>query len=434
MKKTPLILVIDDEIEILKALKESLEDEHYLVETLSQGQKTLDTIGTLIPDMILLDIFMPNCNGLELLESIKKEYPSQKIIIISGFGNIQIATEAIKKGALDFIEKPLNLDKILSKINFLKESEKTFNVDKQLNKKDVDQENNVIIKNNLGITGKSFLFLELLNQLEKISRLPLPTIIYGQPGTGKSLLALYMHKIGPASDKDFIKIDCIKLHCEKLTDKMESSFNSTNIGSIYFKNIHVMDSENQKRLLFNMEQCNIRIIASSPKHLFNLFKKNEFNSSLYFKMSLIPMEIPPLNKRRYDIPLLIDSFLKQSNLLYEKHVLLNNKSIRTLRNHNWTGNVEELKQLISRVVQTSTDPYQIVIPEEINNLLNEKDIQFIEEQSFTRFDSLNKATEEFEKRFLLYLLKKNSYNIEQVCDRLNLSPSQLKNKMLELNI
>ena len=117
----PLILIIDDEQAILKTLQDALTDEDYKVITLDEGQKALHTIGEIIPDLILLDIFMPNCNGLKLLSQIKKEFPDQKIIIISGFGNIPIAIEAIKNGAIDFIEKPLNLDEILHKISFLKE-------------------------------------------------------------------------------------------------------------------------------------------------------------------------------------------------------------------------------------------------------------------------------------------------------------------------
>src|SRR5580700_377542 len=116
MNDRPLLLVVDDEPAILHMLKQSLEDEHYAVQTLSDGHKTLETIGKLVPDLVLLDIFMPNCNGIDMLTKIKQEYPSQPVMMISGFGTIQIATDAIKKGAVDFIEKPFNFDDILAKI------------------------------------------------------------------------------------------------------------------------------------------------------------------------------------------------------------------------------------------------------------------------------------------------------------------------------
>src|SRR5579862_5254167 len=120
MIDNPFILVIDDEPAILETLKDSLEDENFRVETLSDGTKALDVIGKIVPDIVLLDIFMPNCNGIELLTKIKTEYPQQKVIMISGFGSISIALDAVKKGALDFIEKPLNFDDVLAKLLFLK--------------------------------------------------------------------------------------------------------------------------------------------------------------------------------------------------------------------------------------------------------------------------------------------------------------------------
>jgi len=194
MNNSPLLLIIDDEITILKTLKEALEDEKFRVETLSDGNKSLDLIGKLIPDLILLDIFMPNCNGLELLKKIKKEYPQQKIIIISGFGNIPMAIEATKNGALDFIEKPLNLDDILSKILFLKKE----NHQKPTNKTETK---NLEI---YGIVGQSYLFLELIQQAEQVANLSLPLLIYGQHGTGKTLLSKYIHQKSPLSKNDFL--------------------------------------------------------------------------------------------------------------------------------------------------------------------------------------------------------------------------------------
>ena len=158
-EKKPLLLIIDDEESILKMLKESLEDENYRVKTLIDGNKALDTIGKILPDLVLLDIFMPNCNGIKLLEKIKKEYPQQKIIMISGFGNISIAIEASKKGALDFIEKPLNLDEILMKISFLKEEKSEKNSE-------------ISVAENLesyGIIGQSYLFQELVQQIKQVS-------------------------------------------------------------------------------------------------------------------------------------------------------------------------------------------------------------------------------------------------------------------------
>ncbi len=214
MNSSPLILVIDDEATILTTLKEVLEDEGYRTETLSDGNKTIQTIGKLIPDLVLLDIFMPNCNGLELLEQIKKEYPHQKTMIISGFGNISIAIKAVKKGALDFIEKPLNLDVILSKIDFLKNKK---------NKQSKKNTRNNQRKNN-GIIGSSYLFLELIQQINLIKNLNFSLLIYGEHGTGKTLFAKYIHKNSSLKNEEFVTINCSNLQEKEIIKKIENFY------------------------------------------------------------------------------------------------------------------------------------------------------------------------------------------------------------------
>jgi len=426
MNEKPLLLVIDDEEEILKTLKDSLEDENFRVETLADGHKALNLIGKLIPDLIFLDIFMPNCNGLDLLTRIKQEYPQQKVMIISGFGNIPIAIEAVKKGALDFIEKPLNLDEILSKTEFLK---KEYSGENKNNS--TDQINNSPEK--YGIIGKSFLFLELMQQVTKIAKLDFPVIIYGQHGVGKTIIAKYIHKISSNAKFPFYTINCSSLNYKNEIEKIFE----LDTSSIYLKNIHDLQIDEQKKLLYkieNQKNKKIRLIASSTISLFNLCKENKFNSSLYYKLNVTPIEIPSLEKRRYDIPILIDYFLKTFTLQTGKQIILNSRSVRLLRNSNWKGNVAELKQLIEKIVLTTKEEYKVISAEDIANYLNEKEMIFIEEQSFCRFNSLKEATSKFEKIFLLYLLRKNRYDLNQVCDRLNLTHLQLKDKILKLNL
>jgi two-component system, NtrC family, nitrogen regulation response regulator NtrX len=451
MNNKPLILVIDDESTILKTLKEILEEENFLVETLSDGNKAIDAIGKLIPDLVLLDIFMPNCNGINLLEQIKTEYPQQKIIMISGFGSITIAVEALKKGALDFIEKPLNLDEILSKINFLKNK----NLKQEKNK------NNQQDLKDFGIVGSSYLFLELIQQINKIINLKFPLLIYGEHGTGKSLLTKYIHKNSNLKDKKLVTINCSNLQQKEFIEKIED-FYSNKKGTLYIKHINNLDLNSQKKLLKIIEKNEAltkkhnnlnnasnkistkqlseinnlnktRLIVSSTTSIYKLIKSNLFNSSLYYKLNVTPLEIPPLNKRKYDIPLFCDYFLNKENKKSKKNVVLSTKAIRLLRNHNWTANVLELKNLIERIVITSkTD--NVVTDQELITLLGEKQTQLIEEQSFLRFSSLKQATTEFEKNYLLYLLKKNKFDLKQTSDLIDLTTIQLRDKLLKLNI
>lgn len=424
MNSKSLILVIDDESTILDTLKEILQDENYRVETLSDGNKALDLIGKFIPDLVLLDIFMPNCNGIKLLEQIKKEYPQQKIIMISGFGNISIAVETLKKGALDFIEKPLNLDEILSKINFLKRKN-------NIKKKDKQPENLEIF----GIIGNSYLFLELIQQINNIINLKYPLLIYGKHGTGKSLLIKYIHKKSKLKNKFFITVNCSNLQKEE-SIKIIEDFYLNKKGTLYIKHINNLNIKAQKILLKIIEENHskkIRLIASSTTSIYKLVKSNLFNKALYYKLNITPLEIPSLSKRKYDIPLLCDYFLKKENKKFKKNVVLNTKAIRLLRNYNWTFNILQVKNTIEQIVARS-DSETVVTEEELISLLGEKQIQLIEEQSFLRFNSLKQATTEFEKKYLKYLLKKNRYDMKQTSDLLDLTPIQLRDKLLKLNI
>lgn len=426
MNSSPLILVIDDEATILTTLKEVLEDEGYRTETLSDGNKTIQTIGKLIPDLVLLDIFMPNCNGLELLEQIKKEYPHQKTMIISGFGNISIAIKAVKKGALDFIEKPLNLDVILSKIDFLKNKK---------NKQSKKNTRNNQRKNN-GIIGSSYLFLELIQQINLIKNLNFSLLIYGEHGTGKTLFAKYIHKNSSLKNEEFVTINCSNLQEKEIIKKIENFYSKKN-GIIHIKQINNLSLDIQKILLQKLDNQtseNQRLIASSIEPLFKLVKKGLFNSSLYHKLNITPIEIPSINKRKYDIPLLCNHFLKKENKKQKKSIVLDTKSIRLLRNHYWDGNVSQLKNLIKQIVSSEKTDNCIVNIQNIIGYLGENKTQVIEEQSFLRFASLKEATNKFEENFLIHLLKKNKYDIKQTSNRLDLTTIQLRDKLLKFNI
>lgn len=421
----PYILVIDDEEAILKTLKEALEDEGFNVETLSQPHQALDTIGRLIPDVILLDIFMPNSNGLELLEKIKIEYPRQHVIIISGYGTIPIALQALKKGAHDFIEKPLNLDEILEKLASFKTGiEQSFNEPFS-----IDPGTSTSYR----LIGKSYLFLELMRQVEQLAILPLPLLIYGKHGTGKTEIAQFAHAKSPLAHLPFHIFRCTHVHTAE-----EFNLFLDRKGTLYFKNIDHLSKELQTMLLTfletNQENDSIRIIASADPSLFHAVSKGIFDTMLFYHLNIIPLELPTLNRRAYDIPLLVDYFLDYFKKQYKKTLVFTARSLRVLRNHRWEGNIQELKNLLEKLTLLAPDDHFVVTPEFLLSHLAEKESQLIEEQSFNYFSSFKEASKAFEKKFLLYMLKKNHYDLTQVSDQLCLDLEQLRAKILELNI
>lgn len=430
MNYSPLILIVDDEVAILQTLKESILDEGFRVQTLSDGNKALSLIGELVPDLIFLDIFMPNCNGLELLTKIKKEYPSQKVMIISGFGNIPLAIEAIKNGAMDFIEKPFNLDEIFSKISFLKENSRNS---KQNNSDSVILDE---IKK-LEIVGESFLFLELMTQVKNVANLKLPLLIYGEHGTGKTLMARFVHSnCAHESNRPFTIIDCLS----------NINFNS-NIsdldGTILIKNIDFLSLDEQKKLLNYLESDEyklkndvgvVKIIATSTRSLFELMRADKFNSKLFYKLNITPIEVPSINKRRFDIPLLLDYWLKKFNQFYNKNITFDVQCVRYLRNRFWPGNISQIRDLIEKIVVLAETKNSNISMHILERLVGERDVEFIEEQSFLSFNSFEEAAKSFEKKYLLYVLRKSNFDLQQTSERLNLSITSLSDKVSKLNI
>jgi DNA-binding NtrC family response regulator len=430
MNTKQLLLIVDDEPAILQTLKESLEDESYRVKTLSDGNQVLETIGDLVPDLVLLDIFMPNCNGLELLSQIKKEYPHQMVIVMSGFGNIPIALEAVKKGAFDFIEKPFNLDEVLSKIELAKTPELQTE-EKQLTTPMNDFRN-------FGLIGENSLFLEFIQHVQRLALLKHPLLIYGLHGTGKTLTARYVHQYATQGALPFVLFNC-----STTLDTFDCDLASITAGTIFLKNINDLTELHQKELLFFLHgdeykkrnaQGLIRIIASSYQSLFKLSLEHKFNHSLLHKLNITPIELVSLNKRRYDIPLLCNYFLAISNKQHNKNISLSTQSIRFLRNHNWIGNIAELRRFIDTVVTQAPQHTCTVDIPYLQNFLHEKNMHFIEEQTFLQFNSLQEATENFERSFLVYALKKNRFNMEHVSNKLNISLHELQDKISKLDI
>lgn len=353
MKTRPLLLVVDDEPAILHMLKQSLEDEHYQVATLSDGNKTLETIGALVPDLVLLDIFMPNCNGVEVLAKIKQEYPSQSVMMLSGFGTIQIATDALKKGAVDFIEKPFNFDDILAKISLARSL--------QHPKKRALQDSDYL---ELGLIGASSLYKELMSHVALVAPLNLPIVIYGPSGSGKTLMARYIHTKSSHAKTNFEIMDA-----SLDSDLMGALFELP--GTLLIKNIDQASLQGQQALLnyLSSDVQPARIIVTAQESLFGQMQAGNFNASLFALLQSTPIQIPPLNKRRYDIPLLVHHFIEQSNAVYKNSMLITPGAMRILRNHDWQGDVAELKMFIDAIVASAHDPYTIIDVKDIQKAL-----------------------------------------------------------------
>ncbi|MDH3880618.1 MAG: sigma-54 dependent transcriptional regulator, partial [Desulfobacteraceae bacterium] len=323
----PTILIVDDEPSILQSLSGLLSDEGFEVTTAANGYEALKIVDTESPDLVLLDIWMPGIDGIETLKEIKKDNPHIQVIIISGHGTIETAVKATKLGAFDLIEKPLSIDKVIVAIN------------NALNFRRLEEENKYLRKKTLekhSITGNSPPIQELKKQIAVTAPTEAWVLITGENGTGKELVARTIHQLSSRVDYPLIDIHCASIPEELIESELfgqekgafaESStkkvgkFELANKGTIFLDEIGDMSLKSQSKILRVLQEqqfqrvggsrtlsIDVRVIASSNKDLEKEIEKGTFREDIYYRLNVIPIEVPPLRNRVEDIPQLMEIF------------------------------------------------------------------------------------------------------------------------------
>ena len=447
MAKVPKnsILVIDDENSIIETLSSILEDEGYDVVTASSGEKGLKMLSKHNPDIILLDIWMPDMDGIETLKQIRAKDKEVSIIMISGHSNIDTAVQAIKLGAYDFLEKPLSLDKVLILIK------------RALEKQKLEKEN-IALKNSISeqwkIIGASSKIIELEDKISKAAASEGRVIIYGESGSGKELVARALHNAGNRKDKDFIEVNCAAIPQELIESELfghekgsftgafetkKGKFELADEGTLFLDEIGDMTLTTQAKVLRIIEtqefqkvggskniKVDVRILAATNKDLEEEIQKGQFREDLYFRLNVIPMYVPPLRERKDDIPLLIDHFLQNLARQYgQKKKTISKATLRTLMEYDWPGNVRELKNTIERLVIMTSD-----------ETIDTKEVQPVKaaKSDYSSFNTLRDAREQFEKDFIVKKLQENSWNVSKTAEDLEIERSNLHRKIKALGI
>lgn len=445
----PSILLVDDEPSILRALSGLLSDEGFEVKTASNGYEALKFIDAESPDLVLLDIWMPGIDGIETLKEIKKDNPFIQVVIITGHGTIETAIKATKLGAFDFIEKPLSIEKVIVAIN------------NALNFRRLEEENRYLRKKTIekhSITGNS----PPITALKKHIAIAAPTnswiLITGENGSGKELVARTIHQLSPRADQPLIDVNCAAIPEELIeselfghekgafteaTTKKRGKFELAGNGTIFLDEIGDMSLKTQGKFLRVLQDLkfqrigggrtlsvNVRVIAASNKDLKKEIEKGNFRNDLYYRLNVIPIEVPPLRNRLEDIPPLVETFLdefaKQNRSQRKK---ITQASLELLCKYSWPGNVRELKNLMERLA--------IMVEGEI---INDSDIpppynpdagwetETIENKIFS-IDYLKEAKKEFEKEFILRKLLENQNNITKTAKSIGVGRSYLHKKI-----
>ena len=447
------ILVIDDNPDIRFLICNILDEQNFKVRSAANYDQAVLEINNRLPDLAIIDIKLdkPDKDGIDLLKLINKKNKLIPVIMISGHATVQIAVEAIRLGAYEFIEKPFSKEKIVNYVNRGLESSSL--------KKEKD-----IIENKLfhsfDLIGKSQSILKVKKTIDKLRTSESRILISGPTGSGKELVARKIHKNSSRSKEPFIIINAALLK-EKTYEKElfgeefkngDISFGAlerANKGTLLIDEVSEIPFETQAnvlRVLIDQKfkrvngskdvNVNIRLISSTSKNLTELVRVNNFREDLYHRLNVMPIELSSLSSRTEDIPLLIDYFitkLSDINGVQKPDIDIKNDNLYT---YNWPGNVRELRNLVERITILSSNETKQKINQFINDILNpsskiQENIDIIE-QSFQ--SPLKEAREHFEKEYLTTQLKKHHGNISKTADFIGMERSALHRKLKYLGI
>lgn len=444
------VLIIDDEREICDSISMILEYEGYTVDSTTSASEGLKKFSEQDFSAVLLDIQMPEMNGFEVLKKIKEIKPSASVIIISAHGSVENAIKATRLGAFDFLEKPIDRDKLLISVR---------NATEQATLK---EENEEIRKTFVGegeILGKSKAIQKILELIDKVAPLETRVLITGENGTGKELVARAIHKKSERKDKPFIEVNCAAIPNELIESELFGhekgsftgavsqrigKFELANKGIIFLDEIGDMSLQAQAKVLRAIEEgriervgggkkieVDVRIIAATNKNLLEEIHKGNFREDLYHRLNVIPIHVPPLRERVEDIPILVEHFCKEITAKHKKpSVRFTDDAIKILQAQPWTGNVRELRNIVERIII-------IVDKREISA----KDIHFLFASNQASLDNLIETSNSFqefkekaERAFILKQLKANDWNISKTAEILDIQRSHLYTKMRKYGI
>lgn len=363
------ILIIDDEPAIRRAMHGILENEGYTITEASSALEALPMLNDNVFDAIFCDIKMPQMDGIEFLEKAQT-VTDAPIIIISGHGTIDIAVDAIKKGAYDFIEKPMDLNRMLITLRNALDKNRLVNETKKLR--------NVVSKQ-YEMIGNSWTMNELYTMIQRVAPTNARVLILGENGTGKELVARQLHELSPRKDNAFIEVNCAAIPSELIESQLfghekgaftsaikqkKGDFELANNGTLFLDEIGDMSLAAQAKVLRALQEnkitrvggeeeikVDVRVIAATNKNLHDEIAKGNFREDLYHRISMIIMRVPPLRERLDDIPLLINSFVvKAANEMGKPIPTFSDAAIEEMKKQNWSGNIRELQNVVGRLV------------------------------------------------------------------------------------
>ncbi len=451
---TAYILVVDDERDIRELIKEILQDEGYKVTSAENGAAAQRARRERRPDLILLDIWMPDIDGISLLkEWVNEDSIMPPVIMMSGHATVETAVEATRLGAYDFLEKPLSMAKLLVTVKRALEADKLQRENLGLRAHGATLEEPI---------GRSMAMQSLREQVKKIAQHDAPVLITGEAGVGKKLFARYLHNCSPRRHNPFIDVRMVTNNKgpgnnngaidffggEKDGKTHYGQLEQANGGTLFLDEIGDMDLSLQGRLIRALRngsflrvdgnepvKLDARIVAATRHDLAQQVQVKRFREDLYYQLNVLPLRIPSLREHCEDVPDLInyytDMFVRQENLPYRNFSLA---AQNRLRNHPWPGNIREIKNLIQRLLILGSD-VEIGVAEVEATLGDSPELYKPSPTPSTVFDlPLREARDQFEKAYLEYQLRETRGNISKVAKLAGMERTHLYRKMRALGI
>ncbi|MBD3179679.1 MAG: response regulator [Candidatus Latescibacteria bacterium] len=442
------VLIVDDEKSIRDSLKKLLSYEDYRVFTAPEGNAAIKTVRTERVDLVLLDIKMPGMDGIEVLEELKKIEPHLPVIIISGHGNIETAVKATKLGAYDFIEKPIDLDRVLLAVRNGIRQGRLARQNVRLKKKMEDRTR---------IIGEHPSIEKIMEIIRQVAPTSARVLITGENGTGKELVARKIHELSDRAQESFIEVNCAAIPEELIeselfghekgaftgaTGQRIGKFELADEGTLFLDEVGDMSLSAQAKVLRVLQESvlervggsrqisvDVRVIAASNKNLEEEIEKGRFRKDLFFRLNVVPVEVIPLRERVSDIPVLASYFLSRiTGELGLEEKTISAPLMEEMKSYHWPGNVRELRNVIERICILSRD-----------DEIGLSDIPSLEgpdqvgEDPF-RVDDYNQFKELVEKKFFMRKLRENEGNVSKTARKLGMQRSNLYNKLNKYEI
>jgi len=439
------VLVVDDEKGVREALRQLLEFEEIEVRTATSGHEALKAYGEFHPHLTLLDVKMEGLDGLETLAKLREIDPRARVVMISGHGSIQTAVEATQLGAYDFLEKPLDTDRILLTLR---------NAFSHLALESENERLRSDVESRYDIVGKSKAITDVLSIIGKVAPTPARVLITGENGSGKELVARAIHSASPRAGRPFVEVNCAAIPSELIESELfghmkgsftgafadrAGKFEQADTGTLFLDEIGDMSLAAQAKVLRALQEgvvtrigatkpvkVDVRVIAATNKALEEEIASGRFREDLYYRLNVVPIAVPSLRDRVSDIPLLVDRFVHDlsANIGLGPKVFTDS-AMAALQQREWPGNVRELRNAVERMLILATGP-------QIDQTDVERLTGGVSESAvgdLVRCETFEEFKQEAERAFLVHKLDQNDWNVSETARKLAMPRSNLYKKI-----